>query len=347
MNQHYSVSIALIHALLKYVARLGLDPLEVCREIDHPLEVSKDAKRRFPASKFLRIWTEIVDRVGDPDFGLHFVENLQHQPAGDILTAVMFNCSTAGEAMERLAHYHDLSTDLIQIRVDQQEKDMCYAWEPKLGNLPVDRHISEAVIGRLYFTLTDLAEGKVKPATVRFRHPRPDRISEHQRIFNCPISFGQPRDEILIPREILDVPIQLAHAGILIRLEAVAQEMLSELYAPDTWSEQVSRQIGKLLLQGKKPSIDEIAGELALGKRQLQRNLRKDGTTYQILLDQVRQELAIRYLKEPRMALYDVAFLLGYSDQSAFNHAFKRWTRCTPMEYLRSSRSQASQKHPP
>ena len=90
-----------------------------------------------------------------------------------------------------------------------------------------------------------------------------------------------------------------------------------------------------MILDGKKPSAEEVAGDLAVGIRYLQGQLKDEGTTYQQVLDGVRKELAMDYLGQGDVSLYEVAFLLGFSEQSTFNHAFKRWTGTTPGKYQR------------
>ncbi len=125
-------------------------------------------------------------------------------------------------------------------------------------------------------------------------------------------------------------PIFLANARLLVRLEQFAQDSLTQLCPPDTWSDRVVHLIQESLLRGERPTLDMAAGALAFSPRQLQNKLKEEGRTYQELLDQIRKETAFKYLKEPQGTLCDLAFLLGFSEQSAFNRAFKRWTGASP-----------------
>ena len=86
-------------------------------------------------------------------------------------------------------------------------------------------------------------------------------------------------------------------------------------------------------MHGEVPSIEALAHNLAISIRHLQRELQAKGTSYQQLLDATRKELALRYLKKPNVTVHDVAFLLGFSEPSAFHRAFKRWTGQTPRTY--------------
>jgi len=99
----------------------------------------------------------------------------------------------------------------------------------------------------------------------------------------------------------------------------------------------VTHLIGKMLSRGEKPMLDAVARELAVSTRHLQNKLKEEGSTYRAILDQLRKEIALEYLSKPEVTIYDVAFLLGFSEQSAFNHAFKRWTGSIPTEYQNGS----------
>jgi len=95
------------------------------------------------------------------------------------------------------------------------------------------------------------------------------------------------------------------------------------------------RLIIKNEFKGGEASLEKVAGQLGLSGRTLQRKLQERGTTHQELLDQMRKELAVRYLREPEMAICEVAYLLGFSESSALHRAFKRWTGKTPSEFRR------------
>lgn len=88
------------------------------------------------------------------------------------------------------------------------------------------------------------------------------------------------------------------------------------------------------MLRGEKPLLVAISAELAVSSRTLQNKLRNENTTYQSLLGRVRKGLALEYLQKPEYGVCEIAFLLGFSKHSAFNHVFKRWTGDSPSEYL-------------
>ena len=332
MRTQSTISQNLVYALVHYAATLGLDPSEVCKAANVSFPINTNPNVRISVSRFYTLWTEVIDQAADPDFGLHFAALTRKQPSRDILTAVMFNCPTAGAAMEKLARYHDLATDLIRIRIQDQGETVHYAWETPFEGV-LDRHISEAVLAWLFFTLQELTNQSTPIQKVHFRHPKPANTNEHHKIFNCQIAFEETKDEIIIAHAVVDFLLPLADPRLIRHLEAILQEQLDRLYPSDTWAERVSQTISQMLLKGEQPKITGAAREFSLSSRQLQNKLNAEETSYRKLLEQVRKEMALRYLQEPDVNLYDIAFLLGFSDQSAFNHAFKRWMGTSPGEY--------------
>ncbi len=218
----------------------------------------------------------------------------------------------------------ELKGDLVYLSLDIIKK-----------GLSVPRHIAEALLSSYIHMFRHLTEDNLNLIEVRFQHPRSVDITEYEHVFNAPVLFEQSNNELLIERNFLELPILLANSELLEALEGFAQKLLDRLYVSNTWSDKVIRLLGNLLVRGEKTEIEAIAGSLALSVRNLQIKLKKEGTTYRKLFDLVRKEIALSYLKEKELSICDIAFVLGFSEQSAFNHAFKRWTGATPREFLK------------
>jgi len=323
------VSFTLLKTLLLYAEKIGVDLSVAGQDAgDKP-----ESRARLPAGQFYTLWSAVENQAGDPDFGLHLVETSQTHWGSGLLAAVMLNCPTIGAAMERLCRYHALTTDVIQVQQRREGPLVTFIIHSPFPDGLFDRQVAEAACSQVFFTLKNLSGGKLSFKEVHFRHPKPARTHEHQRVFRVPVRFDAAEDAILLDRGSLDAPIPLADPNILQPLETLVQSLLVELYPPESWSDRVTCSIGESLLRGEKPSLSVIAAGFATSPRQLQKMLKKEETTYRTLFDQVRKEIALDCLTKPGMTLYDVVFLLGFSDQSSFNHAFKRWTGRSPGEY--------------
>ena len=141
-------------------------------------------------------------------------------------------------------------------------------------------------------------------------------------------------NQYFIESAALALPIVKADPGLCAVLDRHAEGLIAKYSRNDTLVEQVRTMI-KDELSGGNASVERIADSLSMSGRTLQRKLREHGTSHQELLDQMRRDLALRYLQEPEMAICEVAYLLGFSESSALHRAFKRWTGKTPKEFRR------------
>lgn len=155
-------------------------------------------------------------------------------------------------------------------------------------------------------------------------------------MFCAPLVFAQRRCELVLDPGFLELPIFLADPGMRQALEQHAQQLLDRLFSSRVLSNRVAMLLGRWITRGEPLGVDLVARHLGMSTRSLQGKRKAEGGSYQKLFDTVREKLALAYLKKPDTAVCEVAFLLGYSDQSAFNHAFKRWTGKSPQQFRRS-----------
>ena len=177
-----------------------------------------------------------------------------------------------------------------------------------------------------------LTDADWSPLEIKFKHRAPRNTAEHERLFGSTISFGGAANQVVFDAKTLSLPVVKADPRLCALLDRHAEALLAKYPRQDTLIDRV-RSIIRNELNGGDPSLERVAGELALSPRTMQRRLREQGSSHQELLDQLRRDLAISYLREPEMALCEVAYLLGFSESSAFHRAFKRWTGMTPGEF--------------
>ncbi len=332
-----SVSISLVRIILKHLTKGGVNSTDFCKAAGVNPSLLENVEARISLGRFQSIWKGAERLSGGGNFGLRLGEEIARSYfGGNILFSIMMNCPTVGEAMDKFFRYHDLMEDAIQPKMKLKGGLAFLSWEPFNPTVAIPRPFSEALLGAYIHILRHITENNLTLVETRFAHPRPENVEEHERIFQSPLVFGQPGNELVIEKNFLEKPIFLASPGLLEALERFAENMLDELRSPDVWSDKVTRLLGKRLIRGKRVSIGIIAGKLAVSARVLQAKLKKEGGAYQKLLDRVRKEIALSYLQKPDATILDITFLLGFSEQSAFNHAFKRWTGQTPRMFRRS-----------
>jgi AraC-like DNA-binding protein len=170
---------------------------------------------------------------------------------------------------------------------------------------------------------------------VGFAHPPPADDREHRRFFGCEVRFAEPEDSLAFDREFLDAPLPAADPALSSVLERYGDGLVARLPAGDPFLDDARRAVAALL-RGGDTSLEALAARLGQSRRTLQRRLQALGTSQQDLVDSVRRELALLWLADPRTSITEVAYLLGFSEPTAFHRAFKRWTGTTPAEHRRA-----------
>jgi AraC-like DNA-binding protein len=290
-----------------------------------------DPDSRIPFAQLVALYENAAKLTGDDHFGLHIAESV-NPTAFDVVGYCALNSSTLGAAFARVARYHSIWTDgaLFTLESANETSAIIYSYvDPCIHE---HRQDSEMTLATVTTLCRNIATPNFTPTTVEFQHATPADTSEHQRLFNCPVNFGAPANRLSFPTSFLSLPIAKADASLCALLDRHAEELLAKYPPRDSLIEQVRNLIADEF-RGAEPSLERIAEQLSLTPRTLQRKLQELGTSYNDVLDQMRRQLAMRYLSEPHMAICEVAYLLGFSESSSFHRAFKRWTGVTPKEF--------------
>ncbi len=191
---------------------------------------------------------------------------------------------------------------------------------------------NEATIASSFAISQQVSTGRFQPLAVYFKHRAPPSTAAHERHFGCPVHFGTDRDAILASPECLRAPNRLGDPAIATFFDTHLEQELAKFDDAASLDRRVRIQVSRALSQGI-PKVSDIAARLGMSGRTLQRRLSDRGHSFQTLVDESRRELAERLLQETGYPLAEVAFLTGFSEQSAFNRAFKRWAGQTPRSY--------------
>ena len=324
----------LLHVLAKFLEKTGVDFKKICESSGIDPFVLTKKNERMAAEQFLLIWDTAEQAAGDDHFGLHFGKDLAaNYLRGNILINMMANCANVGNAIKIFCKYHLLMEDAILPKMVIDDHAVLLWWEFFIPKVKIPRQHAELILSILTEILRRVSENRLDPVEVRFSHSSPNDIKAHQAIFKTRLLFDQPENALKISRSDFERPIFLASRELFDTLEPLAQKRLHQMYFFGSWSDKVSREICFLLSAGESPDVETVSGNLALSSRSLQMKLQKEETTFKHLFDQLRKETALAYLKDPEISICDIALLLGFSEQSAFNHAFKRWTGTSPGRY--------------
>lgn len=324
---------------LDYLERQGLRTVDVCRDAGIDPRLVKEPNSRQPASAMDRLWQTAERLANDPDIGLHTAE-AYNPGALTIVGYVILSCRTTGQALERLARYAPLLNEGLEVQLVQEgEQTHCRfgataRFDSFLHTRP--RHSIETMAAGIVVTLQRLATSPVIPDAVTFRHGAPTSIAEHQRLLGPTVGFNQQDNAVIYPTTAMQAGILSADPALLAVFELDADRRLEQLKSHARISARVMHVLGSRL-RGEVPPLASVASELAMSERSIQRSLREEATSYRQLIDEVRRDLALQHLARPGTSATDVAFLLGFSEPSAFTRAFRRWTGSAPTHFRAAS----------
>ena len=242
------------------------------------------------------------------------------------------SASTLRGSLNRAERYSRVLTSVSTYTVESTEGG-AFANLNRDGERSLGMRLSnEATIASMYTIGSEVVTEPIKLLGAFFKHPAPLSTLDHEKFFGCPVYFQSDRDALLISEESLQTPTKLGDPGIAKFFDTHLEAELAEIKDDSALDKRVKIQISQMLSEGV-PSVSAIASSLAMSNRSLQRKLSDQGMSYQALVDDARRELAERLLAHSKHTLADIAFLTGFSEQSSFNRAFKRWAGQTPRSY--------------
>lgn len=316
---------------MSYAEGRGVDTSGLLREVGLTSDDLVGPEARVTEEANNAVWAAIVERSRDPHFGLHFAENMTLDVL-DVVGHLVARSRTFGEGLERVVAYSRILHDAGRVEVERHH-DRIIVFPGCRGLLDAAPAQVAEFSAASVLVMGRQATGKRLVANaVRFRHAKPRSIAEHIRVFGVAPTFDQPETEVELDVAAWDLPTIDSQPGLLTYLDAYARDVLAQLPSDDDVVSRVERTIAATLSRGA-PDIDAVARQLGVGRRTLQRRLAEAETSFQVLVDAVRRRYAERYLAGGRLAIGEIAFLVGFSEPSNFHRAFRRWTGQTPAAY--------------
>jgi len=335
-----TVAAALLLDLVRYLEQLGVAPEAAYRALALDPALIEIPNARLPGSLAEQAWAQASQLTADPDIGLHCAENF-NPGALNILGYVLLSCRTAAEALGRLGQFAALLNDGLRVRVERDATRIQCHFEVVahcdnyLARAP--RQAMETMACGTLITMRRLTTRPIVPLSVLFQHAPPARVEEHRRVFGEGIvKFGQPVNRIDFHRADLEQSLLSANPALLALFDAQAEDLLAKMGSNQPERGATSRRVLTILtrrITATVPSVRDVACELAMSERSLQRELREEGTSFRQLVEDVRKEIALQHLAQPGALASEAAFLLGFSEPGAFTRAFRRWTGTSPRQF--------------
>ena len=308
--------------------RVGMDPLGL-----------KEGNNRYSQEMVSRLWRAAVEETADEHFGLKVAAQIR--PSTFNVVGYAMNCSaTLGDAINRFSRYAKLISNSATVSLHEAPGGMRVQFDFDTGGAaPIFQTIDTVLAGLVSFS-SWIAGQDVIPLRVNFKHPRPADTSAYSALLKCPLFFDQDSDDIVFAHADLERTVLSGDEQLAALLDGMAITQMAQL------SERFAKKVRDCLV--KQFSEGEISRKgtaelMLMTERTLLRRLKDEGTTFQEVLDRLREELAYEYLRRSDTTVQMVSFMLGFSDASTFSRAFKRWTGRRPS--LAQSSPQPAEKN--
>jgi AraC-like DNA-binding protein len=320
--------------LLEHLEREGFDLGTILARADIPRSAREAPRTRLPQGRFEALWHVATEVTGDPAIALRVSTLVKPSTLGIIgyLASASESRRNAFELVKSLTPllWENFECDL------ECDDEVAFIRCRMGGDSGASRFMTEYSIGLTISMSRSLGAARSDPLEARFSHAPPEYAEEYERILRLPIRFDTGEDGVLFPISLIDTSNPSADAALRQLLQQYAADQLARIPSHDRLSQRIRATIRSMLPLGGL-SADTIADQLSLSTRTLRRRLHDEGTSYQEVVDDVRAELARRYLSGERRGIDEIAQLLGFSDSSAFTKAFRRWTGQTPSEFVRAN----------
>lgn len=306
-----------------YLSQVGISP-----------DVLEEPSLLVEVAQFVEVMEIAAKEQAEDCLGLHMGERLRPQDLGVVGYAIA-HAATVEHLLSTYVRYFVVYALGVDMKLEVNDSRASWSYQLTDPGIVVRRQDAEMALVFIHTVIQRGIGDDWQLLEVHFEHDKPKDTSEHRRIFNAPVMFGKPVNALVFDKVLLDRKLKEADQRLFPALQSHLDSVLLTRSEEHDLVAQVSNIIAKSL-STHVPSLAEVAEALGMPTWTLQRRLRDKELVYSQLVTDTRRRLAEAYLKNADMPLMEVAFLLGYSEVSAFSRAFRRWMGKPPLEYRRS-----------
>ena len=295
-----------------------------------------DPEMRIPYAATLGLIERAATVLGDASLGLRLGAAWQAREGG-LLGFVMLHSATLADALAHLQRYFRVIGEGEDVDLERRGPHVVLRFRETSPELRGLRHNSDYVAAAIVRTCRDLTRKQISPVRAEFIHGQPNQKVAYGEYLGCPVRFQAEWDAVVYATETMQLPVVGADNKLLAVLEGACRRVLG----PVVGTQDVVRDVRELIvdrIEKGAPRLAEIASELKMSGKTLERRLGQRNTTFSKVTEDVRQELAKTYLSETDFRVEQIAYLVGYTEAAALVRAFRKWTGTTPMQFRQRRR---------
>ncbi|MBR0799162.1 AraC family transcriptional regulator [Bradyrhizobium jicamae] len=313
-------------AFWQTVELIGVAPAALLRQARLPATLHLNEQGYVTTAQFFALWKALEDLKPEPGLGLQLVERTDtavHPPS----SLAAFYARDYRDGLRRIARFKRICSP-EQLQVTEGDGECAITVEWPYASVPEPAISTDVTFASLVELGRRGTGHRLAPQRVEFARKRP-KSDVYQKYFECSLRYGTARNALILKSADLDRPFPGHNQELLDILTPALAAALGELQARSSIKDQVKVVLKRSLASGR-PELSDVARDLGLSDRTLQRRITEEGTSFRELLLEARQELGRQLLSDPSAEIDEVACLLGYQDASSFYRAFRYWEGVTP-----------------
>jgi len=318
-----------VNLTLKIIESYDIELAPLLKKLDIDAKRIEDPNARFRYAKIDQLWLEAVSISNDPCFGLRAAIYWHPSQIGALGYAWLASASLR-TALNRFSRYMPMLTEGATLDIDEVNGELSVHLKYKTISMQQPTRTDSFMAMLLAMCRANCGQD-FHPLSVSFTHPKPEKSNEFYALFQCPVHFDAEEDRFNLSAEVADKKLISANPQLAQCSDQIIIETLARLVKDDIVT-QIKSEIIKQLQSGQVTETT-VSSNINISKRNLQRKLQQAGTSFKTLLNELRLDLAKKYLRNSNLSLTDIAFLLGFSEYSSFSRAFKKWTGLNPSQY--------------
>jgi len=329
---HYSQLATATNVIWKLIEANGHSPEALFRDAGIAPDLLNKPGARVTSASVNQIWAKATEIIDDPCFGLKAFK-YWHPSYYHALGYAWLASHTLREAFNRFIRYLRVLSEKVFLALEEDSGGFTIVMDFELLGMRIAAQVDLGMALILHSCRLNYGD-ELRPKAVQLVHAEPPCAGDYYAFFKAPVKFLAGRDAMTFSLIDIDKPLIGANPQLARLNDQVMIEYLAKL-DKDNIIDRVKAVIIDILPSGRVDD-ERVAEHLSMSVRNLQRRLKARETTFRQLLEGIRKDLALTYVLDANIELVEVAFLLGFSDQSAFSRAFKRWTGRTPSGFRMS-----------
>jgi len=318
--------------IVRFIESMGGDVDRIFGNAGIAPDMAGSPTLKLSLGSYCQLFEEASRLTRHDNFGLWFGNQFQPRDLG-LWGYAAVTAPTLGSALDNLVRLFPCHQESSLMRLTHGPEGYVHLeYQIEAPDIVERRHDAELSLGMFLNIMRECLGQQWSPEEVHFEHPRPAEWKEHEKAFGAPVFFSLPRNALLFRPEILAEPMP----GRDPKLMAMMQMCLEQLANRDTRRASVIDRVRTVIrtrLPDGYPSLEEVANALRLVPSAIQRELAQEGLVYRELVETTRRDLALAYVQQRHLPFSEIAYLLGYSELSAFSRAVHRWTGQSPRAY--------------